>query len=102
MNSGNESIADIINQAQYILHKWKTNLEITEDQLKLDKYYQTLILYQQKNNKAILIPTQHYNLTITLNDREENIPYISLYETRVLVRVLTNLSNNNSSIIVKF
>ena len=37
-----------------------------------------------------------------MNDREENIPYISLYETRVLADVSINPSNDNSSIIENF
>ena len=46
-----------------------------------------------------LQPNDDYNLTINLDDINQNIPYLDPYKTRILVSVATNLSNNNEEII---
>ena len=48
------------------------------------------------------IKEKHHNLIIELEGTNEKIPYIPLTETRVLVRVATNLENNNKDIVVSF
>ena len=102
MNNGLESENTIIQRAQQIIKVQYRNLQITRGKLKLSKCYQTLISYQQKNNKAILIKDQYYNLTINLDERDQEIPYLLPYKTRSLMEVMTNLSNNNSNIITTF
>jgi len=50
----------------------------------------------------MLLLTKNHNLTISSNSKEQNILYISSYETKVLIGVSINSSNDNSSIITKF
>ena len=49
-----------------------------------------------------LQPNDDYNLTINLDDINQNIPYLDPHKTRMLVSVATNLSNNNEEIIQAF
>ena len=61
-----------------------------------------MIAYEWRENRAYLMLNQKHNLTINLDGREQNIPYVFSYKTKSLVGVDTNLSNNNKDIIITF
>ena len=55
--------------------------------------------YNWSNNKVKLDTTHHQNLTIKVENAKLPILYILPNQTRTLVGVATNLSNNNTDIV---
>ena len=70
--------------------------------MKSAKYYWMLIDYNWSNNKAKLDTTHYQNLTIKVENAKLPIPYILPNQTRTLLGVATNPSNNNTDIVKEF
>ena len=78
------------------------NLQIIDGQLKLSKYYQTLMDYKWENNKVTLITSKYQELTINLQGTNYPISYKPPDKMRILVGIVTNTPNDNKDIIDLF